>query len=82
MGTGQYFDLKSNSWPFIWKKPKYWLFQTSQVIVFVALFDEDMNRNGIDDQNKDNIFNGTLDILEEDDDNDNNEVVNIYYLLC
>ena len=41
-----------------------------------------MNRNGIDDQNKDNIFNETLDILEEDDDNDNNEVVNIYYLLC
>ena len=41
-----------------------------------------MNRNGIDDQNKDNIFNETPDILEEDDDNDNNEVVNIYYLLC
>ena len=41
-----------------------------------------MNRNGIDDQNKDNIFNETLDILEEDDDNDNNEVVYIYYLLC
>ena len=47
---------------------------------FFALFEEDMNRNGIDDQNIDDIIDEAQDILEEDvedaDDN-NNELVHI-----
>ena len=66
-GKGQYFDLKSNIWLFTGK---------SQNIGFFALFEENMNRSGIDDQNNDNIDDKTQDILAEnveDDDDTNNE---------
>ena len=56
------------------------IFLNSQSICF-ALFEVDMNINGIDDQNKDAIFNEPKDLLEEnveDDDDSNNEVVHIY----
>ena len=45
-------------------------FQKSQNIGFFALFDEDMNRNGIDDQNNDDIINEPKDILKEDVEDD------------
>ena len=68
------------------KKPKYWGFflQKSQNVGFFALFEEDMNRNGIDDQNDANIIDEPQDLLEEDvedDDDNNNEVVHIFCLL-
>ena len=38
-----------------------------------------MNRNGIDDQNNDNIIDEPQDILKEDEDDDNNE--NVVHIL-
>ena len=57
---GSYYDL------FIYLKKKR----------YFALFEEDLNRNGIDDQNNVDINDEPKDILEDDDDN-NNEVVHI-----
>ena len=44
---------------------------TAQILAFFALFEEDMNGNGIDDQNNDIIIDELQDILEEHVDNDN-----------
>ena len=52
----------------------------AKILAFFALFEEDINRNGIDDQNNDDIIVKTQDILEDDDDNIN-EVVHISCLL-
>ena len=55
-------------------------FRKAKILAFFALFEEDMNRSAIDDQNNDNIVDETQDILEEDvedDDVNNNEVVHI-----
>ena len=54
--------------------------RTAQILAFFALFEEDMNGNGIDDQNNDDIIVEPQDILEDDDDNIN-EVVHISCLL-
>ena len=49
-------------------------FRKAKILAFFALFEEDMNGNGIDDQNNDDIIDEPQDILEEDveDDVDNN----------
>ena len=55
----------------------------SNILAFFALFEEDMNRNGFNDQNNDNIIDQPQNILEEDvedDDDNNNEVVLIFPL--
>ena len=52
----------------------------AKILAFFALFEEDMNGNGIDDQNNDDIIDEPQDILEEDVEDDydtNNEVVHI-----
>ena len=38
----------------------------AKILAFLALFKEDMTRNGIDDQDNDDIINEPKDILEED----------------
>ena len=53
----------------------------AKISTFFALFEEDMNRNGIDDQNNYNIIDESQDIIKEDDDDNNTEVVNISCLL-
>ena len=46
----------------------------AKILASFALFEEDMNRTGIDDQTNDNIIDEPKEILEEDveDDDDNN----------
>ena len=60
--------------------------KASQQIYFfvVALFKEDINKNGIDDQNNDNIIDEPQDIhgeYGEDVEDNNNEVVHISCIL-
>ena len=60
------------------------VFRKAKILAFFALLEEDMNRNGIDDQNNDDIIDEPQDILEEnvvDDDDNSNEVVHISCLL-
>ena len=55
-------------------------FRKAKILAFFALFEEDMNRSAIDDQNNDDIVDETKHILEEDvegDDDNNKEVVHI-----
>ena len=52
----------------------------SKYLLFFALFEKDMNRSAIDDQQNYNIVDEPQDILEEDvedDDDNNNELVHI-----
>ena len=53
-------------------------FRKAKILAFFALFEEDMNRSGIDDQNNDDIVDEPQDILEEDVED---EVVHISCLL-
>ena len=53
-------------------------FRKAKILPFFALFEEDMSRSAIDDQNNDDIVDETQDIPEEDvedDDDNHNEVV-------
>ena len=56
------------------------MFRKAKILALFALFEEDMNRSAIDDQNNDNIVDEPQDMLEEDvedDDDNNNEVAHI-----
>ena len=53
--------------------------KATSLVFFFPHFEEDMNRNGIDDQNNDDIIDEPQNILEEDvedDDDDNNRAPN------
>ena len=66
---------KANIFPFLKKNTKLVAFsRKAKILASFALFEEDMNRTGIDDQTNDNIIDEPKDILEEDveDDDDNN----------
>ena len=72
---------KANIFPFLKKNTKLVAFsRKAKILASFALFEEDMNRTGIDDQTNDNIIDEPKDILEEDvedDDDNNNELVHI-----
>ena len=66
---------KGNIFLFLKKKTKLVAFsRKAKILASFALFEEDMNRTGIDDQTNDNIIDEPKDILEEDvEDDDNND---------
>ena len=72
---------KANILSFLKKNTELVAFsRKAKILASFALFEEDMNRNGIEDQNNDNVIDEPQDILEEDVEDDydtNNEVVHI-----